>query len=53
MKVKITSCKSNEYWYKDKIGETFEVNYPIQDCYKVWTGTNSVCILKTDCKIIE
>lgn len=52
MSVEIINCNNTEYWYYGKIGQTFEVNFPIEDCYRVWVGSASYCVLKTDCKII-
>jgi len=49
MKVKIIKCNS-DVWYKDRIGETFEINDSYNDRYYE-KGTNCG-ILKSDCEII-
>lgn len=53
MTIEIKKCSKPLYWYFDKIGKTYEVDHPIEDCYKVKVGTTSLCVKKADCKIIE
>ena len=52
MKVKIISCSGNQFWYKNKIGETFKVKEYDNENYQV-TDYLVNLIGKIDCKIIN
>ena len=51
MKIKITGCGLDSYWYKDKIGEVFEVGEEVGGDYYSVVGNDVFYgwIKKTDC----
>lgn len=53
MKVLITGCSSEDYWYKDKIGEIFEVEQDaiFQENYVLTEEVSG--FLKQDCHVIQ
>ena len=54
--VKITKCKSKDYWYADKIGEIFSVrNNPLTNASYIYLtkDNKSFIINKSDCEIID
>jgi len=53
MIIKITSCQKYSYWYKDKIGQTFEIDYSVDDVWRVWHEGSSISVLKCDCEILN
>ena len=52
LKVKIIKCSNENYWYKDKIGETFDVYDVIQGDYRLKVGLRAFLVLKEDVEII-
>jgi hypothetical protein len=54
MKVIIMSCSDRSFWYKDKIGKTFNVVKSDSKRYytKTRDGKTVVPLLKTDCEVI-
>ena len=57
MKVKIVKCSGDSYWYKNRIGEEFEVELDSEDRYKTKEiqimGAVASFIQVSDCEIIE
>lgn len=52
-KVQILKCNNEKSWYRDKVGQVFEVDSKsIRDYYVVQNGTLR-CILAIDAKIVE
>lgn len=52
MKVIIMSCSDKSFWYKDKIGKTFNVVKSDSKRYYTKTGKTVVPILKSDCEVV-
>lgn len=55
MKVKIIKCIGEGYWYKERIGEVFNVNNLLENSYEVTVNGIPVgkFITKYDCEILE
>ena len=51
IKVKITKCPQNTFWYADKIGQEFEVRQSIVP--GMWELSGGICLLdKNNCEIV-
>jgi hypothetical protein len=55
LKVKIIKCSHDKFWYKDRIGEIFNVDDVCAREYyvKPGKGFNLSCILKIDAEIVK
>jgi hypothetical protein len=54
IKVKITKCSHEKYWYSDKVGQVFSVvDTSVRDYYVIGERGISVCILKVDAEVVK
>lgn len=53
LKIKIVKCSHEKYWYKDKVGETFNVDDVCVRDYYVNVDKSLKGILKIDTEIVK
>lgn len=54
MKVKVVKCSSESYWYKDRVGEEFDVEDYENHKYNIISGEKEDWIIyKSDCEVIQ